>query len=93
MKSAVGSPSRPGGLVVNPEPDISATTVKPYKVDDQLVNQELELKHGESIKRFPMDKISNGRFETVRGRVTQLLTFARVCPAERIRTAGQVLRE
>ncbi|KAI0719836.1 plus-3-domain-containing protein [Cerioporus squamosus] len=43
--------------------DISATTVKPYKVDDQLVNQELELKHGESIKRFPMDKISNGRFE------------------------------
>ncbi|RPD61736.1 plus-3-domain-containing protein [Lentinus tigrinus ALCF2SS1-7] len=43
--------------------EISANTVKPYKVDEQLVNQELELKHGESTKRFPMDKISNGRFE------------------------------
>ena len=45
--------------------DISATLSKPYKVDDETVNQELELKHGESTRRFPMDKISNGRFEPV----------------------------
>ncbi|KAI0752664.1 plus-3-domain-containing protein [Daedaleopsis nitida] len=40
--------------------DISPNTVKPYQIDDQMVNQELELKHGDSVRRFPMDKISNG---------------------------------
>ncbi|KAI1792802.1 plus-3-domain-containing protein [Ganoderma leucocontextum] len=43
--------------------DIPETTVKPYKVNEQTVNQEVELKHGESTRRFAMDKISNGPFE------------------------------
>ncbi|TBU25363.1 plus-3-domain-containing protein [Dichomitus squalens] len=43
--------------------DLPEATVKPYKVNDQLVNQELELKHGGSTRRFAMDKISNGPFE------------------------------
>ena len=46
--------------------DFASTTVKPYKVEDQTVNQELELKHGSSSRRFPMDRISNGPFEEVR---------------------------
>ncbi|KAI0634196.1 hypothetical protein C8Q77DRAFT_1110366 [Trametes polyzona] len=43
--------------------DVSSNFAKPYKVDDQTVNQELELKHGESSKRFTMEKISNAPFE------------------------------
>ncbi|KAM5545964.1 hypothetical protein V8D89_000090 [Ganoderma adspersum] len=43
--------------------DVPETTVKPYKVNDQTVNQEVELKHGDSTRRFAMDKISNGPFE------------------------------
>ncbi|CDO72114.1 hypothetical protein BN946_scf184962.g57 [Trametes cinnabarina] len=43
--------------------DIAANLVKPYKVDEQLVNQELELKHGGSTRKFTMDKVSNAPFE------------------------------
>jgi len=42
--------------------DLSAETVKPYKVNDKLVNQSFNLKHGKSIKSFNMDKVSNGPF-------------------------------
>ena len=48
------------------EPDLSPNTIKPYKVNDQTTNQELELKHGQATRRFPMDKISNGLFLQVR---------------------------
>lgn len=37
--------------------DIAPNLVKPYKINDQTVNQELELKHGESTRRFAMDKV------------------------------------
>ncbi|KAI0767480.1 plus-3-domain-containing protein [Fomes fomentarius] len=43
--------------------DLSATTVKPYKVDEQTVNQEIELRHGDSTRFWPMDKVSNGEFD------------------------------
>ena len=49
-----------------PDVDVPEATVKPYKVNDQTVNQEVELKHGDSTRRFAMDKISNGPFEDVR---------------------------
>ncbi|GBE89807.1 RNA polymerase-associated protein [Sparassis crispa] len=41
---------------------VSSTNTKTYKINDTLVNEELELKHGSSIRRFPMDKVSNGPF-------------------------------
>ncbi|KZT38612.1 plus-3-domain-containing protein [Sistotremastrum suecicum HHB10207 ss-3] len=43
--------------ITNVGPDL----VKPYKVNDKLVNQLLELKHGKSVRLFTMDKISNSR--------------------------------
>ena len=83
-KSAVGVPDHPLRWFVDVRAEVSSTTVKPYKVDDQLVNQELELKHGESTKRFPMDKISNGRFEQVRVTLGAHLIIAIACLAERV---------
>ncbi|KAF8153059.1 hypothetical protein B0H34DRAFT_722097 [Crassisporium funariophilum] len=44
--------------IKNLAPDL----VKPYKIDDKLVNQALELKHGKSVKIWNMDKVSNGAF-------------------------------
>jgi RNA polymerase-associated protein RTF1 len=46
--------------------DLSAEAVKPYKVNDKLVNQGFDLKHGKSIRSFNMDKVSNGPFIEVR---------------------------
>ena len=40
--------------------------MKPYKVNEVMVNQELELKHGDSTRRFAMDKVSNAPFDQVR---------------------------
>jgi hypothetical protein len=39
--------------------DLGAELSKPYKVNDQPVNQLLELKHGNNLKLFPMDRVSN----------------------------------
>ncbi|PPR03365.1 hypothetical protein CVT24_012490 [Panaeolus cyanescens] len=44
--------------ISNLAPDL----VKPYKVNEQIVNQAFELKHGASTKVFNMDKVSNGGF-------------------------------
>ncbi|CCM01841.1 uncharacterized protein FIBRA_03911 [Fibroporia radiculosa] len=43
--------------------NLGTEVVKPYKVNDQTVDQQLELKHGVSTKCFHMDKVSNSRFE------------------------------
>ncbi|KAI0356964.1 plus-3-domain-containing protein [Trametes cingulata] len=43
--------------------DVVVNSAKTYKVNDQTVNQELELKHGGSTRRFAMDKVSNSPFE------------------------------
>jgi hypothetical protein len=45
--------------------DLAPDFVKPYKVNDKMVNQSLELKHGKSVRVFPMDKVSNGCFTPV----------------------------
>ncbi|EKM78499.1 hypothetical protein AGABI1DRAFT_60711 [Agaricus bisporus var. burnettii JB137-S8] len=42
--------------------NLAADFVKPYKIDEKMVNQALELKHGKSVRVFPMDKVSNGGF-------------------------------
>jgi hypothetical protein len=46
--------------------DLAADFVKPYKIDEKMINQALELKHGKSVRVFPMDKVSNGNFSSVR---------------------------
>lgn len=43
--------------------NLGANLVRPYKVNDQTVNQMLELKHGKSVKSFTMDKVSNAIFD------------------------------
>ncbi|KAL7284626.1 hypothetical protein ACG7TL_001922 [Trametes sanguinea] len=43
--------------------DIAPNLVKPYLVNDQMVNQELELKHGSSTRNFGMDRVSNAPFD------------------------------
>ncbi|OSD00428.1 plus-3-domain-containing protein [Trametes coccinea BRFM310] len=43
--------------------DIVPTLVKPYLVNDQMVNQELDLKHGSSTRNFGMDRVSNAPFD------------------------------
>jgi hypothetical protein len=45
--------------------DLGANLVKPYKINDRLVDQTLDLKHGKSIRSFLMDKVSNGPFQPV----------------------------
>jgi RNA polymerase-associated protein RTF1 len=45
--------------------DLSKEQVKPYKVNDKLVNQVFELKHGKSIRTFMMEKVSNAGFQQV----------------------------
>lgn len=45
--------------------DLAPDLVKPYKVNEQVVNQAFELKHGASTKIFNMDKVSNGPFTDV----------------------------
>lgn len=45
---------------------MSSKTVHPYKVNDQTVNQELILRHGNSEKNFPIDKVSNSPITVVR---------------------------
>ncbi|KAG6827815.1 hypothetical protein H0H92_010393 [Tricholoma furcatifolium] len=42
--------------------DLGADTVKPYRINDRQIDQTIELKHGKSLKPFPMDKVSNGGF-------------------------------
>jgi len=42
--------------------DLAPDFVKPYKINDQTINQAFELKHGKSVRTFNMDKVSNGPF-------------------------------
>ncbi len=73
--------------------DIAPNLVKPYKINDQTVNQELELKHGESTRRFAMDKVSNAPFEQVRfARLLFLWALLDCFLAERVRASGQGVR-
>ncbi|KAI6002167.1 hypothetical protein EDD15DRAFT_1591562 [Pisolithus albus] len=43
--------------------NLGANLVRPYKINDRMVNQTLELKHGKSVKAFTMDKVSNAKLD------------------------------
>jgi RNA polymerase-associated protein RTF1 len=45
--------------------DLAVDLAKPYKINNQLIDQNIELKHGTAVKAFPMDKVSNGEFTAV----------------------------
>jgi len=42
--------------------NLGADLVKPYTIDDKTVNQTVDLKHGNSVRSFLMDKVSNSEF-------------------------------
>ncbi|EMD36880.1 hypothetical protein CERSUDRAFT_114800 [Gelatoporia subvermispora B] len=44
--------------------EVSQTGAKSYEINGRVFNQEIELKYGGAVKRFPMDKASNGPFTT-----------------------------
>ncbi|KAG2007226.1 hypothetical protein CC2G_014939 [Coprinopsis cinerea AmutBmut pab1-1] len=56
---------------------IAPKPVKPYKVNDRLINQAVELKHGQSVREFSMDRISNSDFTQ-----REFDRLVRVCKAE-----------
>ncbi|KAF6751157.1 hypothetical protein DFP72DRAFT_816916 [Ephemerocybe angulata] len=58
---------------------LSPNRVKPYKVNDRLIDQAVELKHGKSMKSFNMDRISNSQF--TRREYERLMT---VCKEEKV---------
>lgn len=45
-----------------PLSDLGANLVKPYKINERTVNQVLELRHGNAVKTWAMDKVSNATF-------------------------------
>ncbi|KAI0034796.1 hypothetical protein K488DRAFT_77018 [Vararia minispora EC-137] len=42
--------------------NLATELVEPYKVNERFVDQQIDLKHGASVKSFPMDKVSNSPF-------------------------------
>ena len=54
-----------GVLCASFELGLGANFTKPYKINDTMVNQTLDLKHGKSLKAFYMDKVSNAPFTQV----------------------------
>lgn len=42
--------------------ELGIDAVKPYKIDDKIIDRNFELKHGKSVKWFSMDKASNSEF-------------------------------
>ncbi|THH04540.1 hypothetical protein EW145_g5445 [Phellinidium pouzarii] len=42
--------------------NLGANLAKPYKIDNELFDTNLELKHGKSVRAFPMDRVSNAPF-------------------------------
>lgn len=49
--------------------DITPDVVEPYKLNEKLVNQNLEMRHGAQTKAFPMHKVSCGIFTQVRSSI------------------------
>ena len=46
--------------------DLGALLVTPYKLEDEMVNQQLELAIGDSVKAVNMDRVSNAGITPVR---------------------------
>ncbi|KAF4613299.1 hypothetical protein D9613_011058 [Agrocybe pediades] len=62
--------------IINLAPDF----VKPYKINDQTINQAVELKHGKSVRTFNIDKVSNGPFQE-----KEYDRLVKVCAAEDVK--------
>jgi hypothetical protein len=45
--------------------DLGAQLVPPYKLEDEMVNQQLELAVGDSVKAVNMDRVSNAEITPV----------------------------
>ncbi|KAG5644828.1 hypothetical protein DXG03_007553 [Asterophora parasitica] len=60
--------------------NLAADFVKPYRINDKTVNQALELKHGKSVRSFPMDKVSNAVFSA-----KEFERWARTCAQEDVK--------
>ncbi|KAJ2922393.1 hypothetical protein H1R20_g14709, partial [Candolleomyces eurysporus] len=60
--------------------ELAAETVKPYKVNERVVNQAVVLKHGKSTKVFNMDRISNAHFTD-----REIDRLKSVCKAEHVK--------
>ncbi|PSR75690.1 hypothetical protein PHLCEN_2v8981 [Hermanssonia centrifuga] len=60
--------------------NLGADVVKAYKVNSQMVNQQLELKHGASEKTFYMDKVSNSTFTE-----REFHRLVKVCEYEKVK--------
>ncbi|KAH7915879.1 hypothetical protein BJ138DRAFT_823015 [Hygrophoropsis aurantiaca] len=60
--------------------NLGANLSKPYKVNDTMVNQTLDLKHGKSVKSFYMDKVSNSSFN-----LREFERLKRTCAADEVK--------
>ncbi|KAF9238923.1 hypothetical protein BU15DRAFT_88171 [Melanogaster broomeanus] len=60
--------------------DLGANLARPYKINDQHVNQMLELRHGKSVKTFHMDKVSNSAFDS-----KEFDRLSKTCAADDVR--------
>jgi hypothetical protein len=49
----------------SPFADLAPDFVKPYKINEKMINQAFELKHGKSIRTFNTDNMSNWPFAKV----------------------------
>ncbi|KAG6333784.1 hypothetical protein ID866_5310 [Astraeus odoratus] len=63
VRSSVSADPVPMNSIQHTLQDLGANFVRPYKVNNRMVNQNLELRHGKSVKAFSMDKVSNAKFE------------------------------
>lgn len=88
MRYLIGSEHGEGVYRICEISNLGADCVKPYKVNDQMVNQEFELKHGKSSKFFLMDKVSNGPFES-----KEFERLTKVCNAEDVKLPSKRLLE
>ncbi|KII91654.1 hypothetical protein PLICRDRAFT_696659 [Plicaturopsis crispa FD-325 SS-3] len=60
--------------------NLAADKVKPYKVNDKIVDQAFELKHGKSVRQFLMDKVSNTPFDA-----KEFDRVVKVCSSESVK--------
>ncbi|VDB87123.1 unnamed protein product [Peniophora sp. CBMAI 1063] len=63
---------------------LSDEKVKPYPVNDVMVDQEFELRHGQACKFWPMDKTSNAEFTD-----REFDRIVKVCKADGIPFPGK----
>ncbi|OSX56775.1 hypothetical protein POSPLADRAFT_1062251 [Postia placenta MAD-698-R-SB12] len=61
---------------------------RPYKLNDKLYNKDFHLKHGQSLKNFLMDKVSNSPFIS-----KEFDRLTRTCELERVKLPSRLQLE